>query len=73
VKRADPEPWRCFRCDAPFERLHDALEHEKRCEKPFKLKHVKVQVANLTKHVLDVSALWNPNTMTVEVQVKEKR
>lgn len=73
MKRADPEPWRCYRCEAPFDRLRDAHAHEKACTAPFKLKNVKVAVSNHTKHVLDVSALWNPNTMTVEVLVKEKR
>lgn len=73
AKRPDPVPWECFRCGAPFERLREAIAHETNCKKPFQLKDVKVQVANHTKHVLDVSALWNPNTMTVEVLVKEKR
>lgn len=73
MKRVDPEPWRCYRCEAPFEHLRDAHLHEKVCVKPFRLKGVKVAVTNNTRHVLDVSALWNPNTMTVEVLVKEKR
>lgn len=72
-RRPDPEPWRCYRCEAPFGRLQEAVVHEKYCAKPFKSRPVKVNVKNDTEHLLDVSVLWNPNTETAEVSIKEQK
>jgi hypothetical protein len=72
-KRPDPEPWRCHRCEAPFEHLGDVIRHEQACREPFKSRPMKVEVDNDTEHLLDVSVLWNPNTETAEVRIKEQK
>lgn len=72
-RRPDPEPWRCYRCEAPFERLFDANRHEKECREPFKRRPIKVHIDNDTLHLLDVSVFWNPNTETAEVTIKEQK
>jgi hypothetical protein len=72
-RRPDPESWRCYRCEAPFEKLRAAIEHEKACREPFKRRPVKVEIDNATEHLLDVSVVWNPNTETAEVRIKEQK
>lgn len=33
-RRPDPEPWRCYRCLAPFKTLKETTNHEETCAVP---------------------------------------